>query len=82
MALLNISQIAAAMALLESDIKRALARNGYEDADELLSAECAGMTHEGTFVYNITFTDANTGLVGSGRIYVHYTNNGTLVADY
>jgi hypothetical protein len=79
--LLQATHIHAAMTLDAAGVTFALHNNGYPE-DSVKSAVYTGMTANGSFVYNCTYFDTNTGKDEDCMVYVHYTNLYKLVADF
>lgn len=79
--LLQPTHIRAAMALDAAGVTFALRNNDYPD-DSVKTATYKGMTANGSFVYDCTYFDADTGKDDDCIVYVHYNNLCKLVADY
>jgi hypothetical protein len=79
--LLQATHIHAASNLDASGVTFALHNNDYTE-DSVKTATFAGMTTNGSFVYNCTYFDTDTGKDDDCMVYVHYTNLFKLVADY
>lgn len=79
--LLQQTHINAAMSLDAAGVTFALHNNDYPD-DSVKTASFAGMTANGSFVYNCTYADDDTGKDEDCRVYVYYTKLFKLVADY
>jgi hypothetical protein len=78
--LLKKEHVTKAMNLSTGDVVHALERNGYKD--KISYIDFRGMTTNGSFVYECTYIDLNTGNQDSGNVYVHYNERGLLIADF
>ena len=78
--LLKKEHVTKAMQLTTGDVRHALERSGYYD--KISSADFMGMTPTGSFVYDTDYIDLDTGEHTPGTVYIHYTINGVLHADY
>lgn len=79
--MLNKQQIIAAMSLDADGITEALDNNDYVD-DSVLTAEFTGWTRYGSFTYTCTYFDEDLGTEEECIVYVTYTKQMQLVADY
>lgn len=79
--MLNKQQIIAAMSLDVAGVTAALRNNDCVD-ESVLTAEFAGMTRNGSFTYTCTYFDEDLGTEEDCIVYVTYTKQMKLVADY
>lgn len=79
--LLKLEHIVSATTLAPVTVEFALARSGYTE-DRIKTAVFAGMTTNGSFVYDCVYDDKLAGMLQDCRVYVSYDNSGKLVADY
>ena len=78
--LLQKTHINAAMSLDAAGVTFALKNNDLDDT--VKTASFAGMTQNGSFVYDCTYADDDTGKDEDCRVYIYYTKTFKLVADY
>lgn len=78
--LLKKEHINSAMNLDAAGVTFALKNNDLDDT--VKTASYKGMTANGSFVYDCTYFDEDTGKDEDCFVYVHYTNLFKLVADY
>jgi hypothetical protein len=79
--MLNKQQIISAMSLDADGITAALRNNDYQD-ESVLTAEFTGMTRNGSFTYTCTYNDQDLGTEEDCIVYVTYTKQMRMVADY
>lgn len=79
--LLELENIKYATELSVAAIELAFARNGYPD-EKFVTADFIGMTPTGSFVYQCTYPDMDTGGSCNARTYLNYNKDGILVGDY
>lgn len=79
--MLNKQQVITAMSLDADAVTAALRNNDYPD-ESVLTAEFAGLTRNGSFTYTCTYRDEDLGTEEDCIVYVTYTKQMQLVADY
>ena len=79
--LLQKTHIHSAMNLGANGITLALHNAGYAE-DCVKTAEFVGLTVGGSFVYNCTYFDTDSGVDEDCMVFVYYTNTGVMQAGY
>lgn len=78
--LLKKEHVTKAMQLTTGDVRQALQRSGY--TDPISAVTFMGMTTSGSFVYDVSYINIDTGHTEDGAVFVYYSDKGLLHADY